>query len=397
MSPTGEAPTVVVGASVAGVRVVQALRSRGYDRPLVLVDRETGAPYDKPALSKSVLTSPYTDPPVLLDDAGLRDLDVELRSGTTVTALDPTSRHLVTADGGRIAFGPLVVATGSAPRRLRALDRFAGVHYLRTRFDAVAIRSAFWQRPRVVVVGGGFVGGEVASSARSLDLDVTLVEAGPRLAGRLMPPEVAEHVAELHREHSVRVVCGRTVLGGFGRTRIEGLELDDGTRLPADLVIVGIGTTPVTKWLDHAGLSTVDGVGCDPELAVHGLPKAWAVGDVAAWTDAATGRMRRTEHWTTAREQAAYVANAMVDGEPRAPFSTTGYVWSDQHGVRIQHVGEAGRDTVTSSEPTDRGRLFVHYRGDAITGATGFDAPRELLAIRRLLATARPGVREVAL
>ncbi|WP_199434230.1 NAD(P)/FAD-dependent oxidoreductase [Qaidamihabitans albus] len=392
-------PVVVVGASVAGMRVAQALRSRGYDRPVVLIDRENGTPYDKPALSKAVLTSPETNPPALLDEVGLRALDVDLRAGTTVTGLDPTARHLVTSDGERIAFGPLVIATGSAPRRARPLDRFGGVHYLRTWAEAEAIRSAFASRPRVVVVGGGFIGGEVASSARQLGLDVTIVEAGPRLLGRLMPSEVAKQVAQMHGEHSVRVVCGRSVVGGYGTTEIEALELDDGTRLPADLVIVGIGTTPVTTWLEDAGLSTTEGVRCDSELAVHGLRSAWAVGDVAAWTDAATGRVRRTEHWTTAREQASYAANAIVDPAPQRPFRTTGYVWSDQHGVRIQHVGEADATTTTRSQPAggdERGWLFVHHRGDDVVGATAFNAPRELLEIRRRLADTRNEAQEVA-
>ncbi len=396
MSAPADAPALVIGASVAGVRVVQALHARGYDRPVVLLDREPRAPYDKPALSKSVLTSPGTEPLALLRDDDLHD--VELRLGTEVTALDAAARHLTTADGEVIGFGPLIVATGSAPRRHRALDGFEGVHHLRTRDDAMAIRSAFARRPRVVVVGAGFIGGEVASSARSLDLEVTIVEAGPLLLGRLMPPAVAGYASELHRRYSVRVLCGRTVVGGRGTTRIEELELDDGTRLPADLVVVGIGTTPATGWLDGSGLSTADGVRCDSELAVHGLPDAWAVGDVAAWTDPVTGRTRRTEHWTTAREQASYVADALVDGGARGPFSTTGYVWTDQHGVRIQHVGEAGPGTETRVEPTrdGRGRLFVHHRDDVVTGATGFDAPRDLLAVRRLLTTARLDAHEAA-
>ncbi|MEV1295318.1 FAD-dependent oxidoreductase [Pseudonocardia sp. NPDC049635] len=383
----------MVGASVAGVRVVQALRSSGHDSPVVLVDRENGAPYDKPALSKEVLTSPGTDPSVLLDDAGLRDLDVDLRVGTTITGIAPATRQLESSDGERIAFGALVVATGSAPRRIPLLDAFTGVHYLRTRADAEAIRAAFAQRPRVVVVGGGFVGLEVASSARSLGLEVTVVEAAHRPAGRVLPAAVADHLAALHREHSVRLLCGRTVVGGLGSTRIEGLELDDGTRLPADLVVVGIGTAPVTDWLGGGVPTTGDGVHCDPGLAVHGLSRTWAVGDVAAWPDAETGHPRRTEHWTTAREQAAYVAKVIAGGQVSEPFRTTGYVWSDQHGTRIQHVGRAGPGTVTRSEPTDTGRLFVHCRGDEVTGATAFDAPRELLAVRRLLTT---GNREVA-
>ena len=385
-------PTVVVGASVAGVRVVQALRRRGDDRPIVLLDRETAAPYDKPALSKSVLTEPHSKPQTLLSDTEARDLDVELRRGTTVSGVDLAARRVICLDGAEVPFGHLVVATGSHPRPLGCLDAFAGVHYLRTWSDAAALRSQLRNRPTVVVVGGGFIGAEVASSARALGLDVTLIEAGPHLFGRVMPAEVGRYAADLHRRNGVEVLCDRVVVGGRGQTRIEELELDDGTRLPADLVVVGIGTRATTDWLHDSGLPLSDGLCCSADLAVHGAERVWAVGDVARWDDTELGRSRRTEHWTTAREQAVYVAEAITGGPASRPFTSTGYVWSDQHGVRIQHVGSYDGSTITRRQPVDgeHGELFLHCRADTVVGATAFDAPRNLLAVRRSLTTPTP-------
>jgi NADPH-dependent 2,4-dienoyl-CoA reductase/sulfur reductase-like enzyme len=380
-------PTVVVGASVAGVRVVQALRARGDDRPIVLLDRETGAPYDKPALSKSALTEPEPTPQTLLSSSEARDLDVEFHGGTTVSAVDLAARRVICLDGAEVPFGHLVVATGSHPRPLGVLDAFDGVHYLRTWSDASALRRRLRDRPTVVVVGGGFIGAEVASSARTLGLDVTLIEAGPQLFGRVMPAEIGRYAADLHRSNGVHVICDRVVVRGRGKTRIEEIELDDGTRLPADLVVVGIGTVATTDWLRHSGLPLSDGLGCNANLAVHGADQVWAVGDVARWEDAEVGTSRRTEHWTTAREQAVYVAEAITGGLPSRPFTTTGYVWSDQHGVRIQHVGNCDGATTTRRQPADdgHGELFLHSRGCTVVGATAFNAPRSLLAVRRSL------------
>ncbi|MFJ8815167.1 NAD(P)/FAD-dependent oxidoreductase [Amycolatopsis thermoflava] len=318
--------------------------------------------------------------------ADLGGLAVDHRPGLAATGLDLAARQLLTGSGP-IPFGRLVIATGSRPRRLPALEGRAGVHYLRTRADAAALREEFTRRPRVVVVGGGFVGGEVASSARALGLDVTIVEAAPRLLARLMPAEVSDRVARLHRDHGVRVRCGRTVTGRRGP---DGVELDDGTVLRADVVVAGIGTVPATEWLAGSGLVLDDGVRCGPDLSAEGAEGVWAVGDCARWFDVASRRPVRLEHWTSAREQAAFVAGAITGDGAATAFTTTGYVWSDQHGVRIQHAGRCGTST-TPTVPAGGGQLFLHHDGDELVGATAFDAPRALLALRRRLAsTAAP-------
>jgi 3-phenylpropionate/trans-cinnamate dioxygenase ferredoxin reductase subunit len=384
VSRVGRGPLVVAGGSVAGVRVVHALRAGGYDERIVLVDREDGLPYDKPALSKGVLTGEEPQPPPLLTADGLRDLAVEHLPATEVTRLDLHARRLDLDGGARLGFDRLVIATGSHPRRLPALDGMAGVHHLRTRADAHALRAELAGAARVAIVGGGFVGCEVAAAARERGLDVTIVEAGPRLLGRVAPAAVSAAVLGLHTDHGTRVVCGRAVVGYRGSPRVEALELDDGAVLPVDLVVVGIGSAPATGWLGDSGLDVGDGVRCGPGLAAEGVDGVWAVGDVARWADVRSGHHVRTEHWTTAREQAAYVARAVTSGVA-GPFTTTGYVWSDQYDVRIQHVGARG--TATGEVPTGdgRGRLFLHRDDGEVVGATALNAPRDLLAVRRAL------------
>ncbi len=379
------APAVIVGASVAGVRAAQALRACGFDEDIVLLDREPGLPYDKPALSKEMLTTSAPAPPALLPPGALGDLGIDHRPGHPATGLDLAARRLATT-GGPIRFGPLVLATGARPRRIPGLDGWAGVHYLRTRDDALALRAELARGSRLVVVGGGFVGGEVAASARALGLDVTIVEAGPRILARVLPAPVSDRVTALHRDHGVRVLCGRGVTAVRGGHRVEAVELADGTRLDADVVVAGVGTVPATGWLEGSGLDVSGGVRCGPDFAVDGADAVWAIGDCARRFDPVTGRETRTEHWTAAREQASWVARALTGTRPATEYTTTGYVWSDQHGVRIQHVGRGDAATTT----TGRDGLFLHHDGGELVGATAFDAPRELLAIRRRLAARTP-------
>lgn len=380
--------TVVVGASVAGVRVAQTLRRRGHDGPVILLEREPGNPYDKPALSKTVLVQDEL-PSALGTATELAEENIDFRAGTAVDGLDLVARQILIHGEEPVPFAQLVITTGSRPRRLSQFDGLRGVHYLRTRTDAAALRAAFIRGGRVVVIGGGFIGGEVAASARSLGLPVTIVEAAPRLLARLMPTEVSEVVAGLHRDHGVKVICGRTVTGYRGGSDIEAIELDDGTVLPAEIVVIGIGTVPDTAWLEGSGLRIDNGILCGPNLAAEATDGVFVAGDVARWHDPTTGFYDRAEHWTSARDQAAVVAHNLIADGPPKHFATDGYVWSDQFGVSIQHVGRTGPGLRTERRPTKvgRGQLFVHLSGGHVVGATTFDAPSDLLAVRRDLAS----------
>lgn len=381
---------VVVGASVAGVRCVQALRGKGFDGRIVLLDGETRLPYDKPALSKQVLDGgpAAASPPGLVNEAELAALTVDYRPGSAAIGLDLARRHVLVGDGVPASYTDLVIATGSAPRRMSSLDGFRGVHYLRTLDDALALRGELDGGPRVVVVGGGFIGAEVAAGARARDLPVTIIEAAPRMASRVLPPAAGDRLERLHREHGVRVRCGVGVAGARGGARIESVELADGTSVAADVVVVGIGTLPATGWLAGSGLTLDDGVLCDAYLRAVGADDVWVIGDVARWLNPRYGHVMRTEHWTGAREQAALVG-ATLAGGPARVCDLVPYVWSDQHGSHIQHVGEspAPGDTV-SALPQDGGggEVFEYRRAGRLVGATGFDAQRAVLGLRRELA-----------
>ena len=377
------ARTLVVGASLAGVRTVQALRRKGYDAPITMIGAETSLPYDRPPLSKEYLLGKVdADALGLIDDAELAALDIDLQLGVRAEAVDLQSRQLTTSAGERIAFGTLIAATGSVPRTLSSGEDLSGIHPLRVIADAAAIREAFASQPRVAIVGGGFIGAEVASAARLLGLEVTLVDPVPTMMLRGVGEHVGAVLAERHRDNGVRLQFGRSVAGIEGRDRVERLVLDDGSYVHADVVVVGIGVDPAVDWLTGCGLDTVGGLACDASLrAGHGV---YAVGDVAR-----VGQQdgpRRYEHWTNAGDQATVLA-AVLTGVATT-YEAQPYVWSDQLGTRLQVWGEV--------RPQDELR-YLHGAPDAeefvvATGADGvirsvvaFGARREAMRAQRLL------------
>jgi NADPH-dependent 2,4-dienoyl-CoA reductase/sulfur reductase-like enzyme len=242
------------------------------------------------------------------------------------------------------------------------------------------LREELATRPRVVVVGGGFIGAEVAASARSLGLDVDIVQSGASMARRGLAQGASRAIADLHRDHGVRVRVGCTVVKAHGREHVESVELSDGSEVPADLVVVGIGTVPATDWLISSGLPVNDGILCDEYLRVVGSENVWAVGDVARWHHVKMGREVRFEHWTAAREHAAAVAASLTGGRP-TPVTPVPYVWSDQYDVHIQHVGESGGDVVERDTSSGR-RVFEHRINGDLVGLTGFNAQRDVLQAR---------------
>lgn len=386
---------LIVGASVAGVRVAQALRRGGWSGQITLVGEEPHQPYDKPPLTKQMLLGDGAPVPLLSPEEAV-ELDVDLRLGTRVVALDPGARTVTTEDGDRVPWTQLVIATGSTPRAL-PFPAPAGVHTIRTADDAVALRAALVQRPRVVVVGGGFVGAEFASAARVAGCEVTIVEIQSTPMAALLGARVGEALAELHRAAGVRVLPGVGV-SGFEDVdgQVSGVRLDDGRTLPAELVVVGVGAVPATGWLAGSGLPVADGVECDASLAVLGHPDVHAVGDVARWPHPFYGSTMRIEHWTNASEHAAIVAAHLTGQEP--PAAQVPYVWSDQHGRRIQVAGRPGLGELHGMRSGDDGRLAALYAdADGVAvGAVVVGDPRGFIGLRRALA-ARTPARDVVL
>ena len=378
-------PLVVVGASLAGLRAVESARKAGYDGRLVLVGAEPHLPYDRPPLSKAFLGVDAPQAASFLDAQALGDLGVELRLGTPATGLDLTAQEVVLGDEC-LPYAALVIATGAHARRL-PFPVPAGVHVLRGLDDARALREDLDRAGRVVVVGGGFIGSEVASAARDRGLQVTVVEAAPVPLVRAVGADVAPLVAALHARAGTELRVGTGVTAIEGDGHVDTVVLSDGTRLPADVVVVGIGTAPTTGWLEGSGLTLDDGVVCGPGLAAS-APGVWAAGDVARVSTAA-GAVR-LEHWTSAAEHgrlAGANAVAVLRGQAPAPHASVPYFWSDCYGSKLQMLGlPHGAEVEVHGEPDGGPWLALYRRGDALAGVLTLDLPGRIMKFRPLLA-----------
>jgi NADPH-dependent 2,4-dienoyl-CoA reductase/sulfur reductase-like enzyme len=355
----------IVGASLAGLRCAQALRSKGFDGTISLHGDEATLPYDRPPLSKQVLAGAWEPDRIpLADDATYEALGLDLHLGERITSIDDVGVH-----------DALVIATGARPRTID------GGLTLRTVDDAMGLRARFGGGPSVAVIGAGFIGAEVAATARGHGLDVTVLEALPQPLSRALGDEVGAALGRLHTAKGVALRCGV----GVARIDEVGVHLADGDVVSADLVIVGIGVVPNVEWLEGSGAELENGVVCDETLAVVGLPNAWAAGDVARWPHPKYGDVR-IEHWTNAVEQGQHVAAAIL-GDAK-PFGTVPFVWSDQYEHRIQIIGRPN--------PTDEVRVVhgsldappwavEHVRDGEVTGVTGVDAVKVVMPYRRKL------------
>jgi len=388
----GNETAVVVGGSLAGLRTAQALRREGHRGPITIVSAEAHwPPYDRPPLSKQVLVGSLDPERVRLRVPD--DLGVDIRSGTRAVALDVSTRTVHLDDGERLAYGALVVATGATPRRISGADGLAGVHVLRTIDDTLALRSELEQARRVVVIGAGFIGCEVASSCRSLGLDVTVIDLLPLPLAPLGAPG-GEVARDLHRANGVQLRLGTGVAGLEGKDRVTGVRLADGTTADADVVVLAVGVVPETGWLDGSGLELADGIVCDSAgLARGGEGRIAAVGDVARWDHPRYGSIR-IEHWTNAGEQAAHAAKALVHGPREAGvFCTVPYFWSDQFGTKFQFVGRCGDDSEFEviEGSIDAGRWVAAYGHDGITvAALCVNWPARLAPWQELIAHGSP-------
>jgi NADPH-dependent 2,4-dienoyl-CoA reductase/sulfur reductase-like enzyme len=385
-------PIVIVGASLAGLRAAQAIRRAEHGGAVVVIGAEEHAPYTRPPLSKELLCGAQEP-----DDTALpgRDLDVEWRLGTAAVALDPARHELTLDDGETLAYDRLLIATGARARPWPGdpveLD---GLHMLRNLDDALALRAAFAATPRLAVVGAGFVGCEVAASARTLGLDVTLIDvaAQPMTA---FGPDVGARFAELHRSHGVDLRLGTGVDGFEGNGRLEAVRLQDGTRVEADLAVVALGAVVNTDWLAESGLELQPGVICDATLAARDAEDVFAAGDAAAWPHPmADGGVIRIEHWTNAAEQGAAAGrNLLAPPADRAPYEAVPYFWTDQYDVKMQAVGlpaRAERVEVLEAAPDGSKWVAAGVRDGRMVAAIGFNAMRRLAFYRTRLAAMPP-------
>lgn len=388
MSASAIQRLVVVGASLAGLRAVEAARKTGFDGSVTLVGAETHLPYDRPPLSKAFLEpdAGEPEPPFFRDEAHLRDeLDVTLMLGEPATGLD-TSRRVVVVGDSEVPYDALVIATGSTPRQLPGAERLSGVYALRTLDDALGVRAALESGARTVVVGAGFIGSEVASGAKKRGVDVTVVEALPTPLVRATGEAMGHAIASLHEHNGTTLRCGVGVDRLEGEGKIERVVLADGTVLNADLVVAGVGIVPNTDWLAGSGVSVDNGVVCDETLWT-GVPGVYAAGDVACWLNPVLGERQRMENWTAAAEQGAAAARNAIDPVNAKPYGTVPYFWSDWYDVRIQFVGSPEADEVCvvdgdPSDPASRRWVALYRRGDRIIGALTVNGQTEIMKYR---------------
>jgi NADPH-dependent 2,4-dienoyl-CoA reductase/sulfur reductase-like enzyme len=381
---------VVVGASLAGVRTVEGLRRKGSTDEIVLVGWEPGTvdglATDRPPLSKHFLSDDTVTAPPLVSVDDLSGLDVRLIHGHA-TDLDMAAGRVVLHGAAAVPFDVLVIATGSSPRTAPGLEPRPGVHVLRTAADATAIRaSCHGSSGRVTVVGGGFIGAEVAWSLHELGRAVTLVEPLPTLMVRGLGPEIGAALTRRHVAAGITLRMGTGVAGFEGQDKVETVTLTDGTSLSTDVVVLGLGAVPATGWLTGSGLDLRDGVVCDSHLAAVDAENVYAVGDVVRWHHPRYGEDVRVEHWTNAIESAEVVA-ANLTGTP-AVHDSVPYVWTEQLGGKLQVFGRVRPQAELRIVEGDLDGKFVAVTGGdgRLEAAVGFGMGRRLMQVRQLLA-----------
>ena len=372
---------VVVGGSLAGLRSAQALRREGFAGEIVVVDPDPDGPYDRPPLSKAYLTGDVAADAVRVPVNGLDELDLSWRRVSAV-GLDATRRELTLDDGSSIVPDGIVLACGATPRRLPGTEQMTGVHVLRGLADARGLRADLDAGPRrVAVIGGGFIGAEIAASARRRGHDVTIVEALERPLARVLPASLAERGAALHRANGVelRVGVGVDRIAEDPSHRAVGVELADGSEVAAEVVVVGIGVIPNDGWLDGSGLELADGVVCDEML--FAAPGIVAAGDVARWASPRFGERVRVEHWENAVDMGTHAGRNLLArsrGEVAEPYDPVPWFWSDQYDRKIQLAGRCASDDIVQviEDDHETGRfLALIGRGDELVGVFGINRP----------------------
>ncbi|MBK1698385.1 NAD(P)/FAD-dependent oxidoreductase [Rhodovibrio salinarum] len=380
---------VVIGGGQAGGRAVEGIRKAGFDGHVILLSEEERAPYERPPLSKEVLTG-AAEP----DSAALRthdwyeDQKIDLRLSTRAGRIDRARKRVVLQDGQELAYDRLLLATGAQPKvpDFPGVE-LAGVHVLRDVADCLAIRDAMRKGARVALVGGGYIGLEVAAAARKLGCEATVLEAASSLMRRQVAPELGDWYARLHRDHGADVRTEAEVSRLLGSTHVEGVELADGTRVDADLVVIGVGIQPNVELALQAGLEVGDGIEVDDQGRTSD-PDIFAAGDVTRHPNPYTNGKLRLESWQNAQNQ-ALVAGQTMAGVADVRHDDVPWFWSDQHGVNLQMVGmPSGQPRqVWRGDPEQGAGFTLFYLDDQgrLIGANAVDRPADIAAARRMI------------
>jgi NADPH-dependent 2,4-dienoyl-CoA reductase/sulfur reductase-like enzyme len=396
---------VIVGSGLAGVSAAGTLREGGFGGRVILVGAEPEMPYDRPPLSKSVLVHDEFEALVashLPTDLALRAPEnialrppgwyeqhrIELRLGVPVTMIDTTAHRAVLADGTSIDYWKLILVPGARARRLPAVEKGpVPVAYLRTLRDAVQLRCQLNPGRRILLLGGGVIGMEVAASAMLRECDVTVVELAARIMARALPAEISEYVAAYHRAKGVKLRL-QTAVSAQAPGITPGLALPDGTVLPADLIVIGIGVLPDTELARVAGLRCEDGIVVDA-FGATSAPDVYAAGDAVRYPDEFFGRPWRSENWMHAQNQAIAVAKNVLGAQQ--PYAQVPHMWSDQYDLKIQVSGRY--DAPEHVRRGDMGRnkfMLLHLEGGRLVGATGVNESRDMKYAQRLIEARAP-------
>ncbi|MEH0553976.1 NAD(P)/FAD-dependent oxidoreductase [Streptomyces sp. B21-101] len=375
---------VIVGASLAAAHAIEALRQEGFQGDITLVGAEPHLPYDRPPLSKAALQyGPDSSELLLRPPQWYVEHAVDLRLGQPARALDPRARRITLEDGTELPYDGLVIATGSQARTLGPAGQATPVNTLRTLDDCLALHERLTPGRHMVVIGGGFIGLEVAATVRRMGLDVSVVEMAPAPLTRVLGDEVGHWFSKYQEANGVRLHCGSVLDGMESSSRGTKVSLLDGVSLSADLVVAGVGARPATDWLEGSGLALSDGVLCDASLrtAAHGVV---AAGDIARWYNPLFDEEMRVEQWSNAVEQGRHAATTLLGAD--GTYASVPYFWSDQFDAKMRFVGRANAAEDVHIERSDDASLVALFgRDGVIRGALCVNAPRQLALYRKAI------------
>jgi 3-phenylpropionate/trans-cinnamate dioxygenase ferredoxin reductase subunit len=393
---TPEETYVIVGASATGGTAAEALRRSGFTGRIVLVGAEPDRPYERPPLSKQYLQGTYPEEKVFFrPDAYYADQAIDLRLGVRATALDPASQTVTLDAGESLRYDKLLIATGSQLRHLSLpggdLD---GVFYLRTLQDARLLAAQLQRINRVVVIGAGFIGSEVAASARTIGREVTVLEGAPVPLERALGTQMGEVCADIHRDHGVEIRTSAKVQEFRGGKQVEQVVLAGGETIPCDAVVVGVGVMPVVDWLAGSGVAIDNGVVVN-EYAEASVSNVYAAGDVASWWHPVLEERLRVEHFDHARNHGLAVGKVMAG--KREPYIQVPYFWSDQYEFKLQYVGHASGDTpvVIRGDVPARSFTAFYVAEGRVRAALSIGRPGDVMGARRLIAARQAVAPEV--
>ena len=387
---------LIIGASLAGIRAAETLRSNGFAGALTIIGAEAHMPYDRPPLSKNFLAGDWDAERIALrKEDDLYSLNINWMLGQAATSLNTDASIVTLADGTNISYDGLIIATGGLVRRLPNQPDIAGVHVLRTLDDAAALRDELVEGARVVVIGAGFIGLEAAATATKRGAKVTVLEGLDAPLIRGLGAEMGAAIGAVHERNGVAIRCGVQVASINGDAKVTGVTLTNGDTIEADVVIVGIGVAPATQWCSESGLTIDDGIVCDANLNA-GPANVFVAGDVLRWPNGMFKDIEptmRVEHWTNAAEQGAVAAQNLVAtlrNEPMQPYSAVPFFWSDQFDARIQFLGRAFSTStvdVVAGSVVDGRWCAMFSTNDRLTGVLGVSMPKLVMPSRALLST----------